>query len=44
MDYQKIAKVKKKSKQNNSKTVTNNNDKVMTKERHIYPKKRKRNY
>ena len=40
MKYQMITKVSKSSQQNNSETVTNNNDKEIRKERYISPKKR----
>ena len=39
MEYQKITKVFKNSQQNNSETVTNENDKKIPKERYISPKK-----
>ena len=37
MDYQKITKVSKNSQQNNSETVTNENDEEIPKERCIFP-------
>ena len=41
MEYQKITKMPKNSQQNNSKTVTNENDKEIPKERYISPEERK---
>ena len=40
MEYQKITKVSKNSQQNNSKTVTSENDKKIPKERYICLEKR----
>ena len=39
MEYQKLTKVSKNSQQNNSETITNDNDKEIPKERYISPKK-----
>ena len=45
MEYQKITKVSKNSQQNNSETVTNENDKEIPKGRYIYISRRKaKNY
>ena len=40
MEYQKITKISKISQQNNSETVTNENDKEIPKERYIYLQKK----
>ena len=40
MEYQKITKISKISQQNNSETVTNENDKEIPKERYISPEER----
>ena len=40
MEYQKITKISKNSQQNNSETVTNENDKEIPKERYIYLQKK----
>ena len=42
MKYQKVTKVPKKLQQNNSKSVTNENDKEMPKERYISPEERQK--
>ena len=42
MEYQKVTKVPKKLQQNNSKSVTNENDKEMPKERYISPEERQK--
>ena len=42
MEYQKITKVSKNSQQNNSETVTNENDKEIPKELYIYLQKKDR--
>ena len=44
MEYQKTTKVSKNSQQNNSETVTNENDKDILKEIYISPEKMTRNY
>ena len=43
MKYQKITKVSKNSQQNNSETVTNENDKEIPKERYISLEERQKN-
>ena len=40
MEYQKILKVSKHSQQNNSETVTNENDKKILKERYVLPEEK----
>ena len=42
MEYQKITKISKKAQQNNSETVTNENDKEIPKERYISPEERQK--
>ena len=42
IEYQKITKVSKNSQQNNSETVTNENDKEIPKERYISPEERQK--
>ena len=42
MEYQKITKVSKNLQQNNSKTITNENDKEVPKERYISPEERQK--
>ena len=42
MEYHKITKVSKNSQQNNSETVTNENDKEIPKERYIFPEERQK--
>ena len=42
MEYQKLTKVSKNSQQNNSETVTNENDKKIPKERYISPEERQK--
>ena len=42
MEYQKITKVSKASRKNNSETVTNENDKEVPKERYISPEERQK--
>ena len=42
MEYQKVTKVPKKLQQNNSKSVTNENDKEMPQERYISPEERQK--
>ena len=44
MEYQQITKVLKNSQQNNLETVTNENDKDMTKERYISPEKKTKKF
>ena len=42
MENKNIAKASKKSKQNDSEAVTNENDKKIPKERHIFPEERQK--
>ena len=42
MEYQKIAKVSKNLQQNNLETITNQNDKEISKERYISPEERQK--
>ena len=43
MEYQKITNISQNQRQNNSETVTNENDQGIPKERHIYPEERDKN-